>query len=94
MNALNNTFTDDFGSPAMHLPPITIDDKPRLHKISRHTLDLLPVDISVASENSLSTFTTYFDSPKVIVLTYNDTNPRYVINKDKPYHVMLRRGYC
>ena len=27
-DCLNNPFTSDCGSPAMHLPPITIDDRP------------------------------------------------------------------
>ena len=27
-DCLNNHFTSDFGSTAMHLPPITIDDRP------------------------------------------------------------------
>ena len=27
-DCFNNPFTADFGSPAMHLPPITIDDRP------------------------------------------------------------------
>ena len=28
----NNTFTADYGSPAMHLPPITIYDRPPQNK--------------------------------------------------------------
>ena len=27
-DCFNNTFTDDFGSPAIHVHPITIDDIP------------------------------------------------------------------
>ena len=27
-DCFNNPFTADFGRPAMHLPPITIDDRP------------------------------------------------------------------
>ena len=27
-DCFNNPFTDDCGSPAMYLPPITIDDRP------------------------------------------------------------------
>ena len=50
MTALNNTFTADFGSSAMHLPPITIDDKPRPHKRARYTPYLLPAAIYIASE--------------------------------------------
>ena len=54
----NNTFTADFGIPDLNLHPITIDDRPRLHKISLYTPDLLPTVIYVASENSVSTLTT------------------------------------
>ena len=32
----NDPFTSDFGIPDMHLPPITIDDRPHPHKISRY----------------------------------------------------------
>ena len=27
-DCFNNHFTDEFSSPALHLPPITIDDRP------------------------------------------------------------------
>ena len=54
----NNTFTYEFGSPALNIPPITFDDIPHPRKRSRYYLDLLPSDISVASENYFSTFTT------------------------------------
>ena len=46
----NNPFTYYCGSPAMHLPPITIDDRPPpAHKRARYAPDLLPAAISVAS---------------------------------------------
>ena len=80
----DNIFPDYFGSLELNLPPITIDDRPRLHKISRHTLDLLPVDISVASENSLSTFTTLSDSIRLFLLPLNYNNPLRAIMKDEP----------
>ena len=31
-DCFNNTFTNDFGSPALNLPPITIDDRPFPHQ--------------------------------------------------------------
>ena len=65
---LNNTFTADFGIPDLNLPPITIDDRPHLHKISRYTPDLLPSDIYVASKNSVSTLTTSSYLPRLFLL--------------------------
>ena len=47
-DCFNNPFTDDFGSPDLNLSPITFDDRPRPHKISRYTPDLLPAAMSVA----------------------------------------------
>ena len=58
----NNTFTSNFGSPVLNLPPINIDDIPLPHKISLYNPDMLPNSISVASENSVSTLTTPYDS--------------------------------
>ena len=49
-DCFNNHFTDEFVSPALHLPPITIDDRPRPHERARYTPDLLPSAISVAYE--------------------------------------------
>ena len=53
--SFNNPFTADFGSPDIDLPPITIDDRPRQHKIARYTPDLIPDSISITSENYVST---------------------------------------
>ena len=49
----NNPIQDYHGSPALNLPPITIDDRPRLHLKSQYTPDMLPYSISVSSENLL-----------------------------------------
>ena len=50
-DCFNNYFTADCGSPDLNLHPITIDDRPRPHKRSRYTSDMIPDNISVASEN-------------------------------------------
>ena len=52
-DCFNDTFTDDFGSPDLNLPPITINDIPRPHKISSYTPDMLPSTISIAFGNIL-----------------------------------------
>ena len=81
----NNPFSDDFGSPYLNLPPITIDYRVRPHKRSRYTPVLLPDTISVASENSISTFTTPSDLPQLFPLTSDDPKPFHAMNKDNPY---------
>ena len=77
---LNDTFTNEFGSPSLHIPPITIDGRYWLHKIAQYTPDLLASDIYVASENSVSNVTTSYDSPDI--LPYDDNDPLHVLNKD------------
>ena len=66
---LNNLFLDDFGSPTLNLPPITIYDRPCPHKRALYTPDLLPAAFYVASENYVSTFTTPYYSPRLLILT-------------------------
>ena len=88
----NNSFTADCGSPAMHLPPITIDDRPSLHKRDLHDPDLLPPTISVASENFIITMTNSFDFPDI--LPTDDHNNLHVLNKDVPLKGIVNRGYC
>ena len=68
----------------MNLPVITIDDRPRPHKIAHYTLDLLPYTISIVSENSVSTLNTTSDLPQLILLTSDDTNPTHEMNKYEP----------
>ena len=73
-DCFNNTFTDNFHTPDWNLPPITIDDRPHLHKIAHQTPDLLPASIYVDSENNVSTLTTPSDSPRLLLLPSDDTN--------------------
>ena len=76
----------------MHLPPITIDDRPLPHKIALYAPDLLPDAIYVASEKSVSTLTTPYDSP--YILPTDDTNTLHVLKKDLPLKGRVHRGYC
>ena len=78
-----NSFTDEFGIPDLHLPPITIDDRPIPHKRAQTTLDMLPDAISFASVNFGSTFTTTNDLP--YLLPYDDPNNIHAMNKDVPF---------
>ena len=77
----NNTFPDDCGSPGLNPPPITIDGRPRRYKISSYTPDLLTSNIDVASENSVITLTTPYDSSLLLLLSSNDPNPPHSIKK-------------
>ena len=77
---LNTPFTDDFGSPALNLPPIIIDDRPLPYKRAWYTPDLLPTSISVASENYFSNLTTPSGSPDL--LPFDDLNPLHVMKRD------------
>ena len=76
-----NTFPDGFGSPALNIPLITIDEIPQPDKRARFTPDMLSSAVFVASETSVSTFTTPSDSTQVCVITYDDTNPHHVMKK-------------
>ena len=91
-DCFNNTFTDDFGIPALNLPPITIYDRPHPHKRDRYTPDVLAYEISVASENSVSTLTTTSDSPDLLPCDY--PNLIYAINKYEIYIFSVKIGYC
>ena len=75
----NNPFPDDCGIPYFNLLIITSNNSPHLYKRARYAPDLLSDSIYVASEKSVSTFTTPYDDPKSLVLTYDDTNlpPRH-----------------
>ena len=93
-DCFNNLFPCYCGSPALNLPPITINDSPHQDKRYRYPPDLLLAAISVASENSAGTLTTPSDSPQVIVLTSDDPDPHHAIKKDNPGHSRVERGYC
>ena len=80
----DNIFPDDCGSSYFYLTPIIIDDIPQPHNISWYNPDLIPYNISVASENSVSTFTTPNDSPLLLILTYYYPSPPHAMKKDEP----------
>ena len=88
----SNPFTDDCGSLAIHLPPITIDDRPPGHKRARYAPNMLPAAISVASEISVSTLTTPSDSPDI--LPTDDPKTLHFLKKDVPVKGRVHRGYC
>ena len=91
---LNNTFTSNFCSLCLKLPPVYIDDIPRPHKRACYTPYLLPAAISVASENSGGTLATPSGSPRLLLLTYDGPNPNCAMKKYQPYHCRVKRGYC
>ena len=93
-DCFNNTFPADCGSPNLDIPPITIDDSTYLDKRAHYTPYLIPAAISFASENYVSNLTNPSDMPHVLVLNFDDPNPQHYINKDKPFHVKVKRGYC
>ena len=78
----------------MNLPPITTDDRTHPHKIARYTPDLLSVDISVASENSVSALITPSDLARLFLLPSDDPNPLHSIFKYKHYHDKVIKSYC
>ena len=87
----NNPFTYEFGSPDLHLPPITIDDRSCPHKIARYTPDLIPVSISVASGNYIITLTNPSDSP--YIFTSDDPNTLHVMKNYFTFLGRMHRGY-
>ena len=91
-DCFNNTFTADFGSPDMHLPPITIDDRPPPppHKRAPYTPELIPAAIYVASENSVSTLTTPSESTDILPTDYPNT--LHVMKKYMPLEGKVNRG--
>ena len=91
-DCFNTPFIADFGSPVMHLPPITIDDRPPPLKISRYAPNLLPSTISVASENSVSTLTT--PSDLTYIFPTDGQKNVHVLKKGLPVNGRVHRGYC
>ena len=87
----NNTFTDEFVSPYLNIPPITFDDRHPPHKRARYTPDPPPSAISVASENYFSTLTIPYNFPYLI--NSNDPNTIHVMRKYFPSLGRLKRGY-
>ena len=76
----------------MHLLPITIDDRPPLHKRARYTSYLIPSAISFASEISVSTLTTTSNQPDTLPTC--DPNTIHVMNKDVPLKGRVHIGNC
>ena len=77
-DCFNNPFTADCGGPAMHLPPITIDDRTPPPKRARYAPNLLLATISVASENSVSTFTAPSDLLDILPTDGQKTLPCFL----------------
>ena len=75
----------------MNLPPITIDDIHFQDKRYRYTPDLIPAAIYVSSENFVSTLTTPSGSHKILLLTYDDTNPCNSMKKYEPYRDRVKK---
>ena len=84
-DCFNNYFPANSGIPYLNPPPITMDDIPHLDQISHYTPDMLPDAVPVASEKSVSTLITPSYSPKIILLTSDEPNPRHSMKKDDPY---------
>ena len=75
----------------MHLPPITVDDRPPLHKRAQYAPDLLPAAISVVSEKYVITLTTPSYYPDL--LPTDDHNTRHVLKKCVALKGRVHRGY-
>ena len=93
-DCFNSPFSVDCGRSALNVPPIPIDDSPRLNKRYWYTSDPLPDAISVASRNSISMLTTSSYSPKILETNYNDPNTQRTITSDNPCRGRTGRGYC
>ena len=91
-DCFNYNFTEEFGSPDLNIPPITIDDIPRPDKRASYTPDLLPATISVDSEKYVSTLTTTYDYTDFIP-SY-DPNNFHVMMKYEPYLEKVKHRYC
>ena len=74
----------------MNISPIAIYDRPRPHKVSCYTPDLLPDTISVAYESSVINFTTPSDFPQLLILISDNPNLPHAMNKDWPYSGRLK----
>ena len=89
----NDSFPDDFDSPYLNLPTITLDGRPSPHNRARYTPYLLQDTIYVAYENSGITLTTPSSSPKLLLLPSDDTNHLHAMNKYDPYCGRTKIGY-
>ena len=91
-DCLNNPFTADCVSPAMHLPTITINYRPPPPKRARYAPNLLPATIFVASEKSVITLTTPSDFPDI--LPTDGQKNFHVLKKGLPVNGLVHRGCC
>ena len=91
-DCFNNPLPADCGSPALNLPEIAFDDRPRPHKRACYTPDLLPAAISVASENYFSTLTTTSYLPDL--LPSDDPNTLHVMKRGVTFLGRAKIGYC
>ena len=60
-----NPLASDCDTPAVNLHPMLKDDSHRPNIRAHYTSDPLPYTIYVASKNSVITYTTPFESPKI-----------------------------
>ena len=81
-DCFNNSFTADYGNPSLNIHPITINDRTIPHKRSHYTPAIILATIYVASEKYVSNLTTPYDSPKLLLLPYDDTNHSYATKND------------
>ena len=77
----NNPFTANYGSLALNLLPINIDDRTSQNKRAHYTPDMLPAAISVAPYNYVITLTAPSNFTKIHLLTYDDPNHHPPMNK-------------
>ena len=83
-DCFNNTFLVYFGSPALNIYPIPIDDSSHPNKRSRYTSNPLPDDISFTSIKSVITLITPSDYPQIIEPNYDDPDTLHAITIDNP----------
>ena len=76
----------------MHIPPITMDDRPPPPKRACYAPNLLPATISVASEKSISNLTTSSDFPDILPTDGQKTI--HVLKKGLPVNGRVHRGCC
>ena len=91
-DCFSGSFTDEFGSPDLYIPPITIYDIPHPYRRARYNPDLLPAAISIASGNYDSTLNTPSDLTDL--LPSDDTNTLHVRNKYVHFQGRTNIGYC
>ena len=92
-DCLNNNILVDCGIKYLNLPPMPIGDSSIPNKRACYTPDPLPYAIYVTSGNYVITFTTPYESSKVIFLNYDTPNNYHTMMKYKPIFSTDKRGY-